>query len=73
MSEDKNSTERKFGGKTAMGDAAAKRAFDEGYGKSNREDLSSRIASARDEADNEVQREMTRGASKTRSGRKMRR
>ena len=73
MSEGKKSTERKFGGETAMGDAAAKRAFDKYYGKTDRQDLLDRMVSARNEADNEFKREMTRVASKTRSARKDRR
>ena len=71
---DKKSTERKYGGKTAIGDAAAQRAFDKNFMKDmSRQERLDAITSARDEADNEVQREMTRGVSKSRSGRRDRR
>lgn len=60
-----------YGAKTKIGAAAAQKAFDEGYGKRDKEDLSNRIAGARDEADNEVQRETTRGVRPMKSGGKV--
>ena len=51
----------KWGGKTAIGDAAAKASFDKNWAKNESKDATmNRVTKARDEADNEVKRE-TRG------------
>jgi hypothetical protein len=59
-----NTTERKWGGKTTIGDAAAQTAYDKNWAKNeSKEDTQEKIRKARDEADAEVKRE-TRGMKK---------
>ena len=62
------STERKWGGKTAIGDSAAQTSWNKNWMKpETKETTFDRVTQARDEADAEVQRETTRGIRPTES------
>jgi hypothetical protein len=54
-----NKTERKWGAKTTIGDAAAQASWDKNWAKNeSRKATSDRVGQARNEADAEVKREM---------------
>jgi hypothetical protein len=58
------STERKWGGKTAIGDAAAQTSWNKNWLKNETKEATfDRIIQAKDEADDEAYREANRGIS----------
>ena len=66
------STDRKWGGKTAIGDAAAQTSWNKNWMKNEtREATMGRLNQARDEADAEAQRESTRGIQPKKRGGKV--